>query len=58
LSNHPETVVCGPSYLHWEDRWAVVSFYLDFERVWRRLQDEGHTEKKAVIACLKKILRK
>jgi len=57
LSNHPETVVCGPNYLHWDNEWAVISSYLDFERVWGRLQSQGHTNRKTVLARLEKIIK-
>jgi hypothetical protein len=57
LSNHPKTIVCGPSYLHWDDEWAVITFYLDFEKEWAKLQMEGNTDKEKVLETLKGILR-
>jgi hypothetical protein len=56
LSNHPQTAVCGPSYMYWKDERAVLSFYLDFERLWAKLHQAGLTEKKRVIAMLKQIV--
>jgi hypothetical protein len=55
LSNHPHTVVCGPSYMYWNDEVAVLSFYLEFERLWTKLHDAGLTNKKLVISKLKEI---
>jgi hypothetical protein len=57
LSNHPETVVCGPSYVHWDDEWAVITFYLDFEHEWEKIWLEGYTEKPRVLDILERILR-
>lgn len=57
LSNHPETVVCGPSYLHWDDEWTVITFYLDFEREWAKIWLKGYTDKQRVLSILGKILR-
>jgi hypothetical protein len=56
LSNHPETIVCGPSYLFWDDDMAVVTFFLDFEKEWEKLERKGRTEKKAVIKILEDVL--
>jgi hypothetical protein len=56
LSNHPQTAVCGPSYIYWRDERAVLSFYLGFERLWAKLYQAGLTEKKRVITILKQIL--
>lgn len=57
LSNHPQTAVCGPSYMYWSDERAVLSFYLDFERLWAKLHEAGLTEKDRVIVLLRKLLR-
>jgi hypothetical protein len=56
LSNHPQTAVCGPSYMYWSDERAVLSFYLDFERLWAKLHEDGLTEKSRVINLLRKSL--
>lgn len=57
LSNHPETIVCGPSYLHWDNEWAVITFYLDFEREWEKLTETGMTDKTRVLAIIGEILQ-
>lgn len=56
LSNHPATIVCGPSYLHWENEWAVITFYLDFEGEWEKLTQAGCTDKSRVLTMLHEIL--
>ena len=56
LSNHPDTIVCGPSYLYWDDLLAVMTFYLDFEKEWLKLQRIGRTDKEVVIDELNKLI--
>lgn len=56
LSNHPHTVVCGPSYMYWNDEVAVLNFYLEFERLWTKLQDAGYTNRTRVMARLEEIV--
>ena len=55
LSNHPHTVVCGPSYMYWDDEVAVLNFYLEFERLWTKLHDAGLTNRQRVITKLEEI---
>ncbi|HEV7747800.1 MAG TPA: hypothetical protein VGO56_22560 [Pyrinomonadaceae bacterium] len=57
LSNHPQTVVCGPSYMYWKDERAVLRFYLDFEKLWATLHQAGLTEKRGVLRRLKQVLK-
>jgi len=57
LSNHPETASCGPSFLHWTSQRAILNFYVDFERLWIKLNLEGLTNKKMVLIELGKLLR-
>ncbi len=56
LSNHPQTIACGPNYLHWDNEWAVITFYLDFETQWEKLARAGHTDHERVITMLNEIL--
>jgi hypothetical protein len=56
LSNHPETIVCGPSYLFWDDDITVVTYFLDFEKEWAKLEEVGRTEKKTVKSILSDII--
>jgi hypothetical protein len=57
LSNHPQTIICGPSYLHWDNDWAVVTFYLDFEKQWEKLTAAGMTDRAVVVRLLEGILQ-
>lgn len=57
LSNHPQTTVCGPSFLHWDSEWPVVTFYLDFEKEWEKLNSIGTTNRRQVLGILNDILR-
>jgi len=56
LSNHPDTIVCGPSYLYWDDMLAVITFYVDFELEWLKLQRNGRTDKTVVKDVLRKLI--
>lgn len=57
LSNHPQTIICGPSYLHWDNDWAVITFYLDFEKQWEKLTTTGMTDRAEVMRLLEEILK-
>jgi hypothetical protein len=61
LSNHPQTIHCGPRYLFWVDKevekpWGVLSFFFDFEDEWQKLEDAGRANQEYVIHVLQGML--
>ena len=54
-SVNPDTVICGPLYIYWDDVRSVYAFVLDFELAWDRIPPECRG-KKYVLSQLENLL--